>query len=68
MKVLVHKPGVADTEGCVKRLNLLAPRFHRELHRAIPRKRLPRLDFAWDASIDAGDHILSLLRAIEEEK
>ncbi len=65
LHVWVHKPDVDDVDICVNRLNQLAPHFSHELRRAMPRRRLPRLVFVWDYSIEAGDDMVRLLRALE---
>jgi len=67
LHVWVHKPGVDDTSGCVERLNQLSPHFYHELRRAMPRRRLPRLVFVWDESIEAGGDMLRLLRSLGGE-
>ncbi len=66
VRVWVHRAEIEDTEDCVARLNRLAPHFARELRRALPRRRIPAIEFFWDASIEAGNDMVRLLHMLEE--
>jgi len=59
----VHKPGEEEPDYCIRHLNRLAPHFSHRLRRSLPRRRLPKLVFRWDETIDSG--VLDLLHAIE---
>ncbi len=66
VRVWVHRAEAVDTADCVARLNRLAPHFSHELRRALPRRRIPALEFCWDASIEAGNDMVRLLHMLEE--
>lgn len=61
----VHGPDGIDHRDCIQRLNRLLPHFSRELRQALPKRRLPDLEFRWDDSVDDGDRVLHLLRSLE---
>ncbi len=64
--VWVHKPGKDfDPEVCLEVLERLRPHFEHELRRAIPRRRLPALEFRWDEAFDRSSEVLDLLRQLE---
>ncbi len=65
VRVWVHRVEVEDADDCIARLNRLAPHFARELRRALPRRRIPVLEFHWDASIEAGSDMVRLLSMLE---
>jgi len=65
--ILVHKPDADDTHICIDRLNHLALHFSHELRRAMPKRRLPKLLFCWDKSIEDGGDMIRLLHSLEEE-
>lgn len=66
LRVWVHKPDAVDTDVCVDRLNHLASHFSHELRRAMPKRRLPQLQFFWDKSIESGGDMIRLLHSLEE--
>jgi len=61
----VHRAEDDDRRSCIRRLNRLLPHFRHELRRALPKRRLPELEFRWDEAVDDGDRVLHLLRSIE---
>lgn len=67
LSVWVHRPDTGDTNTCVGHLNQFAPHFFHELRRAIPRRRLPKIVFRWDQSIESGGDMVRLLEAMEEQ-
>lgn len=60
-----HRPDEKDQDACIRRLNRLLPHFVYELRRALPKRRLPELQFRWDVAVDEGDHVLNLLRSLD---
>ncbi len=54
----------ADT---VKALNAMAGEFRRELSRTLRIRRVPELRFRYDASVEQGERIDSLLRREKEQ-
>ncbi|MDQ6960697.1 MAG: ribosome-binding factor A [Mariprofundaceae bacterium] len=67
VRIWVHKPDVSDTDVCIDRLNHLASHFSHELCRAMPKRRLPKLLFCWDKSIEDGGDMVQLLHSLEEK-
>lgn len=65
VRVMVHQPGEVDARLCVEQLNHLASHFAHQLRRAMPKRRLPGLKFAWDESIDGAANVTRLLNAME---
>jgi len=65
--VWVHKFDKCDTNVCIDRLNHLASHFAHELRRAMPKRRLPKLLFCWDKSIEEGGDMVRLLHSLEEK-
>jgi len=65
--VWVHKPGADDANVCIDRLNHLAAHFSHELRHAMPKRRLPKLLFCWDQSIEDGGDMIRLLHSLEEK-
>lgn len=63
LKVWVHGMDVANGDVCVALLNRLRPHLLHGLRRALPRRRLPQIVFAWDDALDAADRLRRLLRA-----
>jgi len=64
MRIWVHKPDENDTGVCIDRLNHLAAHFFHELCRAMPKRRLPKLLFCWDNSIEDGGDMIQLLDSL----
>jgi len=67
VRVWVHKSDEGDTDVCIDRLNHLASHFSHELRRAMPKRRLPKLLFCWDQSIEDGGDMIRLLHSLEEK-
>jgi len=70
VRVLVHKPGESDKAeqtACITQLNRLAPHFAHQLRQAMPRRRLPGLNFCWDHAIDGAADVTSLLASLRPE-
>jgi len=65
--IWVHRSGECDTDVCIDRLNHLASHFSHELRRAMPKRRLPKLLFCWDKSIEDGGDMVRLLHSLEEK-
>lgn len=68
VRVWVHKFDEGDTDVCIDRLNHLASHFSHELRRAMPKRRLPKLLFCWDKSIEDGGNMIRLLHSLEEKQ
>jgi len=70
VRILVHKPGESDkTEktACITQLNRLAPHFAHQLRQAMPRRRLPGMNFCWDHAIDGAANVTDLLDSLRPE-
>jgi len=67
VRVWVHKPDEGARDVCIDRLNHLAAHFSHELRRAMPKRRLPKLLFCWDQSIEGGGDMIRLLHSLEEK-
>jgi len=67
VRVWVHKPDADDTDVCIDRLNHLASHFSHELRRAMPKRRLPKLLFCWDQSIEEGEDMIRLLHSLNPD-
>lgn len=64
VRIRVHKPDTDDTDVCIDRLNHLAAHFSHKLRRAMPKRRLPKLMFYWDKSIEDGSDMSQLLHSL----
>lgn len=63
--VTVLQPEMAGE--AVKALNAMAGEFRRELSRTLRIRRVPELRFKYDASVEQGERIESLLRQEKEQ-
>jgi len=43
----------------------MAPHFEHELRRAMPKRRLPKLQFRWDDAFEKSGDVLQMLRNLE---
>jgi len=68
VRILVHKPDEDNADVCIDRLNHLAAHFAYELRRAMPKRRLPKLLFYWDKSIEEGGDMIQLLDSLGEKR
>ncbi|MDX8395881.1 MAG: ribosome-binding factor A [Mariprofundaceae bacterium] len=66
IRVFVHSMNEGDTQGCIERLNRLAPRLSHALRRAMPKRRIPTLEFHWDDVFDASGDVLDILNKLDK--
>ncbi len=65
LKVWVYHNGEAEPALCIEALNRMAPHFEHELRRALTKRRLPKLQFVWDAAFEKSGDVLQMLRDLE---
>lgn len=63
--VWIYHGGDVDGEMCVQAMERMAPHFQHELRRAMPRRRIPKLRFRWDAAFEKSGDVLSMLRKLD---
>jgi ribosome-binding factor A len=57
----------ADPAGVERHLNSLAPHFRHQLAAGLAMRTVPRLQFAFDASVERGSRISALLQSLHRE-
>jgi len=65
LNVWVFHNGETEQGLCVESLNRMAPHFEHLLRRALPRRRLPKLNFQWDAAFEKSGDVLQMLRKLD---
>jgi ribosome-binding factor A len=63
----IERPGGPSVEAVAAGLASAAPFLRHRLAQELPLKRMPALEFRYDAAIEAGDRTLALLREIADE-
>jgi ribosome-binding factor A len=63
----IERPGGPTVPEIAAGLASAAPFVRRQLARALPLKRMPALEFRYDAALEEGDRTLALLREIADE-
>ena len=61
----VHSMLTEDKDEAVKRLNSLRSHFLHLLRKAIPKKRLPELEFRWDDALDKTHRVLDTIKELK---
>ncbi len=64
--VHVHRTPAGDVGACMQALERMRPHFEHELRRAIPRRRIPSIRFAWDEAFDKGGEVMAMLARLEK--
>jgi ribosome-binding factor A len=65
LRIWVYHNGESEPKLCVGALNRMAPHFEHELRRAMPKRRLPKLQFRWDDAFEKSGDVLQMLRNLE---
>jgi len=65
LHVWVYHNGESEPETCVDSLNRMAPHFEHQLRRALPKRRLPKIQFQWDSAFEKSGDVLQMLRNLE---
>lgn len=65
LHVWVYHNGESEPAACVASLNRMAPHFEHALRRALPKRRLPKLQFKWDDAFEKSGDVLQMLRNLE---
>ncbi|MDX8401181.1 MAG: ribosome-binding factor A [Mariprofundaceae bacterium] len=65
LTVFVHRTPTGDIDSCMSALGRMTPHFEHELRRAIPRRRIPSIRFAWDEAFDKGGEVMAMLARLE---
>jgi ribosome-binding factor A len=63
----IEQPGGPSVEEVAAGLASAAPFLRHRLARELPLKRMPALEFRYDAALEEGDRTLALLREIADE-
>jgi ribosome-binding factor A len=63
----IERPDGVPVETIAAGLASAAPFVRRRLARELPLRRMPALDFRYDAALEEGDRMLSLLRELRDE-
>jgi len=61
----VHSMMSVDQDECVKRLNRLRPHLLHLLRKALPKKKLPSLEFRWDDALDKTHSVLDTMKGLK---
>jgi ribosome-binding factor A len=64
---LIRREGGPSVQEVADGLASAAPFLRRRLAHELPLKRMPALDFRYDAALEEGDRTLALLREINDE-
>jgi len=65
LNVWVYHNGETEPALCTEALNRMAPHFEHQLRRALPKRRLPKINFHWDAAFEKSGDVLQMLRNLE---
>jgi len=65
LHIWVYHNGETEQQACIESLNRMAPHFEHALRRALPRRRLPKLQFQWDNAFEKSGDVLQMLRNLE---
>ncbi|MDQ6981456.1 MAG: ribosome-binding factor A [Mariprofundus sp.] len=65
LKIWVYHNGESDQNICMQALNRMAPHFEHELRHALTKRRLPKIQFHWDAAFEKSGDVLQMLRNLE---
>lgn len=65
--VWLYHTGDHDETACIRAMDRMAPHFEHELRRAMPRRRIPKLRFRWDAAFEKSGEVLRMLQQLERD-
>lgn len=65
--VWVHRFQCDDVKELMQGLDRMKPHFAHELRRAMPKRRLPSIHFAWDKAFDDSGRVLQLLKHLDQQ-
>lgn len=65
LTVWVHRFNETEVRELMRGLERMKPHFEHELRRAMPRCRIPSIQFAWDKAFDESGRVLELLKGLE---
>ncbi len=65
VNIWIYHAGEQDEKACIRAMEKMSPHFEHELRRALPKRRLPRLRFRWDAAFEKSGDVLMMLRDLD---
>ncbi|OIQ00230.1 MAG: hypothetical protein AUK35_03605 [Zetaproteobacteria bacterium CG2_30_46_52] len=60
----IHSLLPVEKKECISRLNRMSPHILHKLRKALPKRRMPSLQFRWDDKLDESQQLLDTMKTL----